>query len=164
MSIANELVIADSGVIFSLSVLNKLEILEKLFDEIKIPIAVWNEITLNENVEYYDKITSFFTTKKQAITWANELKFVMDYGESEAITLYKEINADFLLIDDRKARLIAESMEVNCIGTIGLLISAKQENFITKLRPLFEILLANKRHYSLQLLNSVLRSENENLL
>jgi hypothetical protein len=41
----------------------------------------------------------------------------MDYGESEAITLYKELNANFLLIDDRKARLIAESMKVNCIGT-----------------------------------------------
>jgi hypothetical protein len=50
-----ELVIADSGVIFSLALLDKLEILQELFDEIKIPIAVWNEITLNETVIYYNK-------------------------------------------------------------------------------------------------------------
>ena len=50
----NGLVIADSGVIFSLAVLDKLEILEELFDEIKIPIAVWNEITLDETVIYYN--------------------------------------------------------------------------------------------------------------
>lgn len=160
----NGLVIADSGVIFSLAVLGKLEILEELFDEIKIPIAVWNEITLDETVIYYDKMISFFSNKTHSITWANELQFVMDYGESEAITLYKETNADFLLIDDRKARLIAESMQINCIGTIGVLITAKQKNIITELRPFFEELITNKRYYSLQLLNSVLHSENEDLL
>ncbi len=158
------MVIADSGVIFSLALLDKLEILQELFDEVKIPMAIWNEITLNETVVYYDKIIAFFSNKTTSVTWANELQFVMDYGESEAITLYKELNANFLLIDDRKARLIAESMQVNCIGTVGLLAVAKRKGFITELKPLFETLIANKRHYSLQLLNSVLHSENEDLL
>jgi predicted nucleic acid-binding protein len=38
----NGLVIADSGPIFSLALIDKLEILNELFDEIKIPTAVWN--------------------------------------------------------------------------------------------------------------------------
>ncbi len=56
----NGLVIADSGPIFSLAVINKLEILTLIFDSIKIPFAVWEEITLNKTTEQYQKIHSFF--------------------------------------------------------------------------------------------------------
>lgn len=106
----------------------------------------------------------FFSTKKQAITWSNELEFIIDYGESEAITLYKEIQANFLLIDDRKARAITENLNVNCIGTLGLLISAKQKHLISELKPSFVKLLQNQRHYSLSLLNELLVENNEQIM
>jgi len=61
----------------------------------------------------------------------------MDYGESESVILYKELNADFLLIDDKKARMIAENYNVNCIGTLGLLSIAKDKGLVTDLRSLF---------------------------
>ncbi|EDN70617.1 hypothetical protein BGP_3980 [Beggiatoa sp. PS] len=41
----NGLVIADSGAIFSLAIIDQLEILNLLFDYIRIPLAVWKEIT-----------------------------------------------------------------------------------------------------------------------
>jgi len=41
----NGLVIADSGAIFSLAIIDQLEILNLLFDHIRIPLAVWKEIT-----------------------------------------------------------------------------------------------------------------------
>ncbi len=85
----------------------------------------------------------------------------MDYGESESVMLFKETDADFLLIDDKKARRIAESLGVNCVGTIGLLATAKNKKVISELRPYFVIFLQNKRYYSLSLLNSVLEIQNE---
>lgn len=45
----NGLVIADAGPIFSLAIIDKLELLNQLFDEIKIPKAVWDEITLDKS-------------------------------------------------------------------------------------------------------------------
>ena len=102
----NGLVIADSGPIFSLAVINKLEILNILFDNVRIPIAVWEEITLNKATEQYQNIHAFFKDKTQKIIGFNELSFLMDYGESESVILYKELQADFLLIDDKKARKI----------------------------------------------------------
>jgi predicted nucleic acid-binding protein len=48
------LVISDSGPIFSLAVIDKLSILEVVFDEIAIPKAVWEEITKDKEKEYYD--------------------------------------------------------------------------------------------------------------
>jgi len=40
----NGIVIADSGPIISLALIDKLELLDNLFDDIKIPEAVWIEI------------------------------------------------------------------------------------------------------------------------
>ena len=157
----NGLVIADSGPIFSLAIIDKLEILNLLFDSIKIPLAVWEEITLNKTTEQYQKIHSFFQDKTQQIVGFNELSFLMDYGESESVILYKELQADFLLIDDKKARKIAENFGLNCIGTIGLLAVAKDKKIISELRPLFKIFLQNKRFYSITLLNAILANHKE---
>jgi predicted nucleic acid-binding protein len=61
----------------------------------------------------------------------------------------------------KKARNIAESLGIQCIGTIGLLSNAREKGFISELRPLFEAFLKNKRYYSLDLLNSILRVHQE---
>jgi len=150
------IVISDAGPIFSLAVLQKLPILNKFFDEIHIPNAVWEEITLDKSTIHFNQISDFFKDKVVNIKGENHLTFVMDYGESEAIILYQELGADFLLIDDKKARTYAENLEINCIGTLGILIKAKENGFIENLRPLFQNLLTNKRYYSIKLLNSIL--------
>lgn len=85
----------------------------------------------------------------------------MDYGESESVILYNELQADFLLIDDKKARKIAESLGINCIGLIGLLSIAKDQGLIKILKPIFETFLQNKRFYSVELLNGILVSKGE---
>jgi hypothetical protein len=157
----NGLVIADSGPIFSLALIDKLDILYTLFDDIKIPQAVWEEITYDKTKSDYQKLYNFFKDKTCQISGLNELTFMMDYGESESLILYKELNADFLLIDDKKARKIAENFDINCIGIIGLLSIAKDKGLIGKLKPVFETFLQNKRFYSIDLLNTVLVSKGE---
>ncbi len=155
------LVISDSGPIFSLAIINKLEILDNLFDEVYIPNAVWEELTRDETTNHYQKIVAYFDGKVKEISSFNELTFVMDYGESESVILYKELNADFLLIDDKKARKIAENFEIQCIGTIGILAIAKERGLVDKLKPLFKSFLKNKRYYSLRLLNTILEHHQE---
>ena len=160
----NGLVIADSGPIFSLALIDKLEILNELFDEIKIPTAVWNEITIDKSKSDYLKLYNFFKDKIAQISGFNELAFVMDYGESESLILYKELQADFLLIDDKKARKIAETLNVNCIGIIGLISTARDKGIVAQLKPLFETFLKNKRYYSIEILNAVLAAHGEEKL
>lgn len=157
----NGLVIADAGAIFSLAIIGKLELLNRLFDDIKISKAVWEEITLNKSTRFYKTITHFFKPKVISIKGFNELSFIMDYGESESIILYKELNADFLLIDDKKARTIAENFGIKCIGTLGILLAAKDKGLLKELRPAFVTLLKNDRYYSIKLLNTLLERNNE---
>jgi len=161
---SNGLVIADSGPIFSLALINKLDILNKLFEDVRIPTAVWNEIIYDKSKQDFLIIYNFFKDKTFQISGLNELTFVMDYGESESLILYKELNADFLLIDDKKARNIAENMDINCIGLIGVLSIAKDKGLIKQLKPIFESFLQNKRFYSIDLLNTILTSKGEEII
>lgn len=151
-----DIVISDTGPIFSLAMIGELDILHSFFDEIHIPNAVWKEISEDKTTDFYPIIASFFQEKVTTIKGKNHLTFIMDYGESEAVILYQELNADFLLIDDRKARTYAENIGVNCIGTIGILMKAKSTGLIKSLRPIFIQFLQNKRYYSLKLLNPIL--------
>lgn len=157
----NGLVIADAGPIFSLAIIDKLDLLNHLFDEINISKAVWEEITLNKSTEFYYSIEQFFKPKVLNIKGFNELTFVLDYGESESVILYKELNADFLLIDDKKARKIAENFDITCIGTLGILSVAKDKGLVKDLRPIFKTFLENNRYYSIKLLNRLLERYNE---
>ncbi len=88
----------------------------------------------------------------------------MDKGESESIILYKELHADFLLIDDKKARKIAETLNVKCIGILGILATAKDKGIIEELKPIFESFLLNKRYYSINLLNAILLEKGEEII
>lgn len=85
----------------------------------------------------------------------------MDYGESESVILYQELNANYLLIDDQKARLMAESLGINCIGSVGLLILAKQKGLIQNLRSIFKVWQKNERYFSKKLLNEILSKTGE---
>ena len=160
----NALIIADSGPIFSLAIIDELELLNKIFADIKISKAVWEEISLNKNTDFYHRIELFFTDKIVEIKSVNNLISIMDYGESESLILYKELRANFLLIDDKKARNIAENYNANCIGTLGILSIAKSQGLIKNLRPLFQTFLSHERYYSLNLLNYLLETHDESKL
>ena len=68
------------------------------------------------------------------------IKLSLHQGEAEAITLYKEKSADFLFIDEKKGRKVAEYYGVKIIGTIGLLLKAKQEGLLPRIKPCLELL------------------------
>lgn len=160
----NGLVIADSGPIFTLALIDKLDILNIIFDDIKIPQAVWNEITYDNTKPDFSKLHRFFKDKTCQISSFNELTFVMDYGESESVILYKELQADFLLIDDKKARKIAENLGINCIGLLGILSMGKNRGLIKSLKPFFQKCLQNKRFYDIDLLNTILKLNGEDII
>lgn len=151
-----KVVIADAGVLISLIHIGQLDIIENVFGDFYIAKAVWDELHNYDNPNFEFSILKNIESKVKEIKSKNHLSLIMDYGESESVILYEELNADYLLIDDNKARLIAESININCIGALGLLIKAKQKGLLTELKPLFEKLLFFGRFFSKKLLNDIL--------
>jgi predicted nucleic acid-binding protein len=82
-------------------------------------------------------------------------------GEIEAMALYKQLSADALLIDDHRARIIAEHNQINCIGALGILLVAKQRGKLSKVAPYIQRLRQSSIHYSDDLLNRVLKLAGE---
>ncbi len=151
-----KVVIADTGVIISLIHINQIDLIEQIFDEYYIAKAVWEELNSYDNPQFNKSKLIKIKPKVRAIHSKNYLSMIMDYGEAESSILYEELKADYLLIDDNKARKIAETLDINCIGTLGLLLKAKEKNLISELRPIFKKFTKVGRYFSLQLLNEIL--------
>ena len=151
-----KIVVADTGALISLSLIGQIDLIEKIFGNFFIANAVWEELLRYENLNIDNDLKAQFEKHVLHIKSQNYLAIMMDYGESESIILYKEINADYFLIDDNKARFIAESMSINCVGSIGLLIKAKEKGIINNLKPLFERWFEQGRYFSINLLNQIL--------
>jgi len=154
-------VVIDAAPLISLAVINQLELLEKLFPEIIIPQSVFQEIITAKDKNRAIKIEHFIKNWVRHAERESNSKFNLGKGELEAIDIFLELKADLLIIDDKKARIAAESQDIKCIGTLGLLTLAKKKGFITELRKYFIKLLKNRRYFSYQLLNQVLEMNEE---
>jgi predicted nucleic acid-binding protein len=64
------------------------------------------------------------------------LKTQMDEGEAEAIALAVELVNVILILDDKKARRVAQQIGLKVIGTVGMLLRAKNQGVITEIKPL----------------------------
>jgi len=133
------ILIADSSALVALSIVDKLDVLEKLFGKVYVPRAVYDEVSQKNKVESY-KLKNYCKDRVLDIQTSANFNITLGKGESEAIVLYTEQNADFLLCDDKKAKKFAQSFGLNVIGSLGILLKAKELNLISEIAPLIEIL------------------------
>lgn len=54
------------------------------------------------------------------------------------MALYRKLSANMLLVDDQRARRVARFNGMNVIGSVGVLLAARQRGKISALRPLLE--------------------------
>ena len=130
------ILIADSSALVALSVCDSLNLLDALFGEVKVPQAVFDEVSVNHKPEsavlerYLQGKVELVDTEKYVY-----LDAYADAGETEAMLLYKQMSADWLLIDDKRGRKIAAVNHINTIGSLGVLLSAKKRGLISAVKP-----------------------------
>ncbi|WP_293025391.1 MULTISPECIES: DUF3368 domain-containing protein [unclassified Moorena] len=103
--------VSNTSPITNLSAIQKIDILRQLYGVLIIPQAVYNEmvdlpyeVPGSEEVQTLSWIQTRQATNRSLVA---ELRLEIDAGESEAIALAIELNANRLLIDDYQARVIA---------------------------------------------------------
>lgn len=137
-------VVSDTSVITNLLQINKIELLQQLFKKVVIPGEVYNELNRIPGHTIFLAEQEWIQILSPADNLAVEkLLIYLDKGEAQSIVLAAELQADLLLIDERKGRQIAEEMGLKIMGLIGILIKAKNIGLINFVRPLLDELIAS---------------------
>ena len=155
------MIIGDSSALVALAVVNQLELLEKLYDKLYIPQAVFDEVT-QVGKPQSDKLRRFLQSRVKRVD-LTLTQLGLGLGELEAITLYKELDADVLLIDDNRAKKYASLNGVKVIGSLGVLIKAKEEGHIEKVKTFLDELQKSEVYISHKLIEKVLEICGERL-
>jgi len=148
------MIIGDSSALVALAIVDRLEVLEEIFGAIYIPQAVYDEVTIcykPQSIRLKE-----FLAKKVIRVKLDITKMGLGQGELEAIALYQYKKADFLLIDDRRAKSFARLNGINVIGSLGVLILAKEKGYIDSIRRDLEKLKESSLFISQSLIDRVL--------
>lgn len=122
--------VSNTGPLIALMLINRLDILCTLFHEVFIPEEVRNELLQGEalgiDLSSYRQ-ASWIQVKSLHVPQDILLETILDIGEASVIMLSREVNADYVLIDERKARKIARTIyKLQVVGTARVLVEAKK--------------------------------------
>ena len=140
------MIVSNASPLIVLLKINKLSILKDLFEKIVIPEAVYKEITTKEHDKLiFDKLEWIEARSVRNSEMIALLEKLIDKGEAEAIVLARELNVT-LLIDDAKARKYAKLLNIEVIGTLGLLKIAKRRDLVRSVKKVINSMLARLLH------------------
>ncbi len=147
-------IISDTSCFILLTNIGELEILHKVYGQ----ITTTSEIA----AEYSDILPDWVEIRNVTDKYKQQLlELQIDKGESSAIALALETPESTLIIDDYKARRIAENLHLAYTGTIGVIIKAKLLGIIPSIRPIIEKIKQTNFRISLEIEINALREAGE---
>jgi len=134
-------VVSDTSPIRALDFINKLNLLERLFGNVILPPAVARELLrpperfrpIDPGQYRYLKVLP-----PKDISQVHKFQETLDAGEAEALVLAIERHADFVLMDESLGRNIAQELGMTPLGVVGILLRAKERNFVDSIIPLID--------------------------
>ncbi len=134
------IVVSDTSPVSNLILLERLDILQKLFTEIIIPPAVDAEIRalkqFGKDLREYETAEWIKVIAPANLQKVQKLQANLDEGEAQAIVLALEINCALLLMDERIGTNIARQEGLRTVGLVGVLLKAKEEKIIEEVREI----------------------------
>ncbi len=134
------IIVSNSSPLIIFSAIEQLSIIENVFSEVYIPKKVYEEITIAKkpNASILAKWSKDKIKTISNNTLVQVLEATIGPGETEAIVLAKEHKINQVLIDDWKARQMAELLGLKVIGSLGVLLIAKNIGLISSVKPLLD--------------------------
>lgn len=116
----DKVIISDASCLIALSKVEELGFLKTLFEEVII--------TREVSAEFGGALPDWIVTREvKNLEKIQELEKILDKGEASSIALALETDRSLLIIDELKGRKIAQSLHVEIIGTIGVILLAEQK-------------------------------------
>ncbi|QLH47471.1 MAG: DUF3368 domain-containing protein [Bacteroidota bacterium] len=124
-------IISDTSCFIILTNIGELDILYKVYGQIVTTIDIATEY--GEILPDWIEIANVVDKSKQQL-----LEMQIDKGESSAIALALETPNSTIILDDYKARRIAEKLGLAYTGTIGVIVKAKLLGIVPSIKPLLD--------------------------
>lgn len=137
-------VICNTSPLFYLYRVKHLDILEKLYGKITVPVTVEEELKEGKNHgEDVPDLSNHNWIQIDNAQVPKLIKVITDLGPGEAgaIALALQESNSLLILDDRLARQIAELQGLKVTGTAGVLLKAKQNGYLDAVAPIVDQLL-----------------------
>lgn len=132
-------VIADATPLIYLAAIGQFDVLGILYGRVVIPSAVYEEVVVQGAGQPGAAETAGAVwVERQAVSdlaKVTRLQTDLDRGECEAIILAEELHADLVVMDETAGRRVLASRGIAFIGTVGVLMQAKQRGLIEALKP-----------------------------
>lgn len=158
-------IISNNSPLVALLGLDLLFLLRQLYTEVWIPEEVKEEFLGTERTPRQQTLKDAPWIKTVHLTnvedVATYVRSGLDLGEAAVFALAEEHNAQFVIIDELKARQHAVRIGLPFKGTVGVLLEAKKEGLIDSIKPLLIRLQANGIHLSESLINNALQDADE---
>lgn len=152
------IIVSDATPVIAFSRINRLKLLQEVVREIIIPEEVSSELFKYKKSDI-KSLKNYKWIRVEKITSQNNVELLLptlDRGEAEVIILSKELKADLVIIDELSARKVAMMMDLPLIGTVGLLIAAKENKLIEKVKPLLDEMIVSGIRYGEEFYRKVL--------
>ncbi len=145
----DKIIISDTSCLIALSKIKQLQVLRNLYSQIIITKDVFEEF--GSPVPEWILIFDVKNIQQQT-----ELEKRLDKGEASSIALALEIENTTLIIDEIKGRKIAQSLNIDIIGTIGVILLAEKKGLIKDVLEVIIRLVNNGFRLSDKLIDSIL--------
>jgi predicted nucleic acid-binding protein len=128
-------IIVNATPLIALAIVEQLDLLHQLFDEVIIPSAVYHEVVTQGGdrpgpqlvkADWLQVMTPVTTSPIEPLLLG------LDAGEMEVLLLALQLQPDWVLIDERLARNVAQALGLPVKGTLGVLIAAVQTGRLSK--------------------------------
>lgn len=156
------ILVADASALIALATCDSLTLLDALFGEVVVPQAVYLEVAQPDKPQGV-RLEHYLQNKVRSVDMSGfvYLDAYADLGETQAMLLYKAMNADLLLIDDQRGRKVAKINRINTVGSLGVLLQAKNKGLISAVAPLLAQIAASPVFISASLIQTVLELAGE---
>jgi len=149
-----KIVISDTSTLILFHKIQEFNILRDVYGELITTYEIAEEF--GEDLPDWINIQSASDKKYQEF-----LETQVDYGEASAIALASEYEDVLLLLDDLKARKLANRLKFKITGTLGVIHRAKQMSIIEKVKPLIDKLLLTDFRVADNIIDEILKMNYE---
>jgi predicted nucleic acid-binding protein len=138
-----------------------LDLLPGIYGGVTIASIVRDEYTAGKTPTDPDLDSLSWLQIVPAVLLNSSLPPQLGAGEAATLSLAQTLNARAVLLDEAYGRRLARQMGLPVVGTLGVLLAAKQFGLLAAVRPVIDAMIRQGRHLSPQLRAQVLRAAGE---